>query len=75
MTIPVRKSSAPGQGRAAQLPDYFFLSDRTFRVPPTGIPKPDPGEVPPALRWRDRLAGFACAVMMSFGVGSMANAS
>ena len=44
-------------------------------MPPTGIPKPDPDEVPPALQWRGRLAGMACAMLLVFGSGGMASAS
>ena len=75
MTIPVRIRSAAGKRHAPRLPDHLFSSDPCFRVPPTGIPKPDPDEVPPALQWRGRLAGMACAMLLVFGSGGMASAS
>ena len=75
MTIPVRIRGAAGKRHAPRLPDHLFSSDPCFRVPPTGIPKPDPDEVPPALQWRGRLAGMACAMLLVFGSGGMASAS
>ena len=75
MTIPVRIRGAAGKRHAPRLPDHLFSSDPCFRVPPTGIPKPDPDEVPPALPWRGRLAGMACAMLLVFGSGGMASAS
>lgn len=75
MTIPVRIRGAAGNRHAPRLPDYLFSSDPCFRVSPTGIPKPDPDEVPPALQWRGRLAGMACAMLLVFGSGGMASAS
>jgi len=75
MTIPVRIRGAAGKRHAPRLPDHLFFSDPRFRVPPTGIPKPDPDEVPPALQWRGRLAGMACAMLLVFGSGGMASAS
>ena len=75
MTIPVRIRGAAGKRHAPRLPDHLFSSDPCFRVPPTGIPKPDPDEVPPALQQRGRLAGMACAMLLVFGSGGMASAS
>ena len=75
MTIPVRIRGAAGKRHAPRFPDHLFSSDPCFRVPPTGIPKPDPDEVPPALQWRGRLAGMACAMLLVFGSGGMASAS
>ena len=75
MTIRVCISGAASKRQTPQSPEYHFSSDPCFRVPPTGIPKPEPDEVPQAHRWRDRLAGFACAIVLAFGAGNMANAS
>ena len=75
MTIRVCISGAASKWQTPQSPEYHFSSDPCFRVPPTGIPKPEPDEVPQAHRWRDRLAGFACAMVLAFGAGNMANAS
>ncbi|MEL0188495.1 MAG: hypothetical protein VXA08_06685, partial [Alphaproteobacteria bacterium] len=75
MTIRVCISGAASKWQTPQSPEYHFSSDPCFRVPPTSIPKPEPDEVPQAHRWRDRLAGFACAMVLAFGAGSMANAS
>ena len=47
MTIPVRIRGTAGKRHAPRSPDHLFSSDPRFRVPPTGIPKPDPDEVPP----------------------------
>ena len=75
MTIRVCISGAASKWQTPQSPEYHFSSDPCFSVPPTGIPKPEPDEVPQAHRWRDRLAGFACAMVLAFGAGNMANAS
>ena len=70
MTIRVCISGAASKWQTPQSPEYHFSSDPCFRVPPTGIPKPEPDEVPQAHRWRDRLAGFACAMVLAFGAGN-----
>ena len=44
-----------------------FSRNTVFRVPPTGIPKPDPDDLPADSGWQRRLAGILCGMTLGLG--------